>query len=142
MMRDEASRRGLLGWLRYAEWFAQGLQVLQSSNSIVATDSQRVVRDVAQRLADYDAPRREMLLTFCIEWIDDTLIDRIENGEGRWCAAEVWRAAGRRAEQRGHADGAQTFYLRAIDTARQQGALAWERRADSELQRLRASSSA
>ena len=123
LMISEAQRKGLLGWLRNAEWFLQGLQLG------LAPDRNLYVREVAGRLATYDEPRREMLATFCIEWIDDEMIARASRGGCPWVAAEVWRAAGWRAEQHAATDEAEVFYFRAIETSRQQGALAWELRA-------------
>ncbi|MFS2162603.1 ATP-binding protein [Variovorax sp. Varisp62] len=123
LMTDEAQRKGLVGWLRYAEWFSQGLQLS------IAPDRGRYVREVASQLATYDAPHREMLATFCIDWVDDEMIERVSRGESPWVAAEVWRAAGWRAEQNAAADEAEAFYQRASETARRQGAVAWERRA-------------
>lgn len=70
-----------------------------------------------------------MLATFCIDWVDDEMIERVSRGDSPWIAAEVWRAAGWRAEQNAAPDEADAFYLRAIETARQQGAIAWEKRA-------------
>ncbi|SDZ30712.1 Predicted ATPase [Variovorax sp. YR634] len=132
LMMEEAQRRGLLGWLRYAEWFQQGLQIA------TAEDRHPLVREVSARFAAYDAPRREMLVTFCPDWFDDQLIERLAQGEGLWCAAEVWRAAGWRSERRGMTDEAEGFYLRAIETARQQGAKGWELRAARSLASMRA----
>ena len=123
LMTDEAQRKGLVGWLRYAEWFSQGLQLS------IAPDRDLYVREVAGQLATYDAPHREMLATFCIDWVDDDLIERVSRGESPWVAAEVWRTAGWRAEQNAASDEAEAFYLRAIETARRQGAVAWEQRA-------------
>ncbi|MBB3181579.1 winged helix-turn-helix domain-containing protein [Variovorax sp. Sphag1AA] len=129
-MMEEARRKGLEGWYRYAEWFSQGLQLR------LATDPQLHVCGVREKLAGYDAPHKEMLLTFCVNWLDDEIIARIERGEGLWCAAEAWRAAGWREEQRDRLPAAGDFYLRAIDLARQQGALSWELRAVTSLARL------
>ncbi|MDM0033458.1 winged helix-turn-helix domain-containing protein [Variovorax sp. J22P271] len=123
LMMDEAQRKGLVGWLRYAEWFSQGLQLH------VAQDRNPFIREVTGRLATYDAPRREMLATFCIDWVDDELIARASRAQSPWIEAEVWRAAGRRAESSATTDEAEVFYLRAVETARQQGAIAWELRA-------------
>lgn len=123
LMLEEARRRGLVGWLRHAEWFAQGLQVQ------VAPDRDACVRDVAGRLSDYEAPHKEMLVTFCIDWVDDDLIARVSRGESPWVAAEVWRAAGWRAERASDIEGAERLYARALETARTQGAIAWELRA-------------
>lgn len=130
MMTDEAQRRGLVGWLRYAEWYSQGLQLGTSP------DPAAHVRRVSGQLATYDPPRREMLATFCTDWVDDGMVARIDAGEGLWSAAEVWRALGRRSERRGMAGEAEASYLRALDTARQQGAKAWELRATLDLASL------
>jgi len=129
-MMEEARRKGLEGWYRYAEWFDQGLQLR------LAPDPQLHVRQVREQLAGYDAPHKEMLLTLCVDWLDDEVIARVEKGEGLWCAAEAWRAAGWREEQRGRLPVAGDFYLRAIDLALQQGALSWELRAVTSLARL------
>ena len=123
LMMDEARRKGLVGWQRYAEWFSQALQLRS------AEDRDACIREVAGRLSAYDAPHREMLATFCIDWVDDGLIARASRGGSPWVEAEVWRAAGWRAEQQAATDEAQAFYLRAVETARQQGAIAWELRA-------------
>jgi predicted ATPase/DNA-binding winged helix-turn-helix (wHTH) protein len=131
LMTDEAQRKGLVGWLRYAEWFTQGLQLR------MAPDREHYVREVAGQLATYDAPRREMLATFCTDWVDEAMIERVSRGGSPWVAAEVWRAAGWRAERNAAADEAEAFYLRAIETARRQGAVAWEQRAAQARARLR-----
>jgi predicted ATPase/DNA-binding winged helix-turn-helix (wHTH) protein len=130
MMTDQAQRKGLVGWLRYAEWFCQGLQLHTS------TDRDSHIREVSRLLASYDPPRREMLATFCPDWVDNDMIARIDAGEGLWSAAEVWRALGLRSEKGGMAADAETSYLRALDIARQQGARAWELRAALDLARL------
>lgn len=132
LMIEEAQRRGLLGWLRYAEWFHQGLQLA------ITEDRSLLMQEVSARFAAYDAPRREMLVTFCPDWFDDQLIERLVQGEGLWCAAEIWRAAGWRSERRGLVDEAEGFYLRAIATAKQQGAKGWELRATRSLASMRA----
>ncbi|MDQ0570549.1 putative ATPase [Variovorax paradoxus] len=123
LMMVEAQRKGLVGWQRYAEWFSETLPLL------TAEDSGPYIREVAGRLASYDAPHREMLATFCIDWVDDGLVSRASRGECPWVEAEVRRAAGWRAEQRAATDEATDAYLHAIELARQQGAIAWELRA-------------
>jgi hypothetical protein len=122
-MLEETERRGLVYWHQWAVCFAHGLQVRD------AIDRPRHIREVSGLLAGLDAPRKEMLVTFCVDWVDDDLIARAERGEGQWSAAEVWRAVGWRHEQRGAFDEAEAFYLRALETARTQGAMAWELRA-------------
>jgi len=130
MMLDEARRWGLLGWLRYAECFMQGLQ-LDS-----AAELEHHVHEVAERLDGYDEPRRELLATFCTDWVDEALIARVARGEAPWVAAEVCRAAAGQEERRGRIEEAERLYLRAIETSRQQGAMAWELRAALSLARL------
>ncbi|MEO7051568.1 MAG: winged helix-turn-helix domain-containing protein [Rhodanobacter sp.] len=129
-MIDEAQRKGFGRWLRWAESFLQGLQLSLAHN----TGAQ--VRQVSERFATYDVQSREMLLTFCSDWIDDGMVARLEQGEGLWCAAEIWRAMGVRSERRGMAAEAEGFYLRALEISREQGAKAWELRAVSSLARL------
>jgi hypothetical protein len=132
-MVDEARRRGLLGWLRYAEWFSQALQLE------IAADRTRHVREVAAAFAAYDEPRREMLATFCTDWVDDALIARVTRGGAPWVAAEVQRVAGVREEGCGRKKEAERNYQRAIEKARHQGAMAWELRAALSLAKLWAS---
>ena len=129
MMRDEAQRKGLVGWLRHPDGYDQGLQLGTVPEPALH------VREVSGKFAAYDAPRREMLVTFCAEWVDDGMVARLSRGEGLWSASEVWRALGRQREQRGMTD-AEGFYLRALETARQQGAKSWEVRAALNLARL------
>ncbi|WP_042577817.1 ATP-binding protein [Variovorax paradoxus] len=123
MMLHEAKRRGLRGWLGHAEYFIQGLRLHLERDPIVH------VRAVAAQLSSYDAQRKEMLLTFCPDWLDDALFARIERGEGLWCEPEVRRAAGLRHERHGDTAKATKAYQRAIEVARQRGAVAWELRA-------------
>jgi predicted ATPase/DNA-binding winged helix-turn-helix (wHTH) protein len=130
MMRGEARRRGLVGWLRYADWYYQGLQLHITSNPGLH------IREVSARLATYDAPYKEMLVTFCTDWVDDGMVARLAAGEGLWCAAEVWRAMGQRNERSGMTADAEKDYLRALDLSRAQGAKGWELRAASSLARL------
>ncbi|KWT87606.1 MULTISPECIES: winged helix-turn-helix domain-containing protein [unclassified Variovorax] len=125
MMMDEAQRKGLVGWYRYAQWFFQGLQL----DTVDGGDG--YIDSVAAQLSGYDMPRREMLATFCTRWVDNELIERVSRGESPWVAAEVWRAAGWHAEARGALGEAKALYRKAEDIARQQGAKGWALRAAS-----------
>jgi len=129
-MSEEAKRSGLLGWLRYAQWFEQGLQLA------TAEDARPFVQEVAAQLPTCDAPHKEMLVTFCPDWLDDEVVARASRGQGLWCAAEAWRALGWRCERCGRLAEAETLYQRAVETAKQQGARGWERRAAASLARL------
>ena len=128
LMKDEAQRRGLLGWMRYADWFLEGLQL--------AAHRGRISHDIAEPPSSYDAPRHEMLVTFCPTRLDDTLIGRLEHGEGLWCAAEIRRAEGLHREWEGRLDDAERLYLQALEIAQQQGAFGWELRAAQNLATL------
>lgn len=130
MMIDIARRKGLVRWLRYAESYLQGLQL------VISHDGGPQVRQMPERFAAYDAPSKEMLLTFCPDWIDDDMVARLEKGESLWCAAEMLRALGLRSERKGSSKEAEGFYLRALEMSRQQGAGAWELRAASSLAKL------
>src|SRR5207247_1899510 len=104
---------------------------------VTAQEGSVFAREVSARLTAYDAPHKEMLMTFSTDWLDDEVVERASRTQDLWCAAEVWRALGRRSEQYGRADDAQTFYLRAIETAKQQGAKGWELRAAGSLAQVR-----
>ena len=122
LMLDEAQRKGLVGWLRHAECFFQGLQLS------VAQDRELYIRGVSAQLATYDAPHREMLATFCVDWVDGQMIARASRGESPWIACEILRATAWRAEQHANNGEAEILYLQAIEEARRQGAIAWELR--------------
>lgn len=131
LMSDEAQRKGLIGWYRYAEWFSQGLKLATTS------DRDAFIREVRESLAQSDAPRKEMLLTYCLDWLDDELVERVARGESLWCAAEVWRALGWRHERAGAHAEAEQCYRRAMEIASQQGANAWLLRAETSLAKIR-----
>ncbi len=130
MMLEETQRRGLVFWHRWAQCYSLGLE------AATADDREARVRDVAARLADFDPMRREMLVSLCPEWLDEDTLERARRG-GSWSAAEAWRAAAWRSERQDRHEEAQAFCRTAIETARAQGALAWELRATLQLARLR-----
>lgn len=130
LMLGEAQRRGLVGWLRHAKWYFQALQLSTAQNPALH------IREIADQFSGYESPRKEMLVTFCEDWVDDDMVARIASGEALWSAAEVWRALGRRSESRGVTQEAEGFYRRALETSRQQGAKAWELRAGLSLANL------
>lgn len=130
LMWDEGRRRGLLGWHRHTEYFVLALQLDGSS------DPRRHIDEVLGQFGGYDTQRKETLVTFCLDWVDDEMVARVARGDGQWSSAEVWRAAGWRSERRGNTEEAHAFYLRAVETSRQQGAMGWELRAAHSLARL------
>lgn len=125
--------KGFDYWHRWALCYDDALRLNQTQKHSAHIEH---IRHVRERIPSMDNPRREMLATFCGDWSDEELIVRALNGEGQWCAAEVFRAAGTQREQKGDVTEAKAFYLRALETARSQGAVAWELRAAQSLQAL------
>ncbi len=76
---------------------------------------------VAERMPGIDAPRAEMLVVLR-EWIDDRRLERAGQGNGPWCRAEIFRAAGWRHERQGDAARAEACYRQALELARAGGA--------------------
>lgn len=126
LMLRETTHRGLTFWNQWANCFALGLKALTQPWDPAAPASHEAWKEL-------DEPRKEMLITFRPEFVDDAMVMRAWQGDGPWCAAEVWRAAGWRQQQLGALDEAQSLYARAHDTARRQGAHLWELRASLSL---------
>jgi predicted ATPase/DNA-binding winged helix-turn-helix (wHTH) protein len=134
LMLEASQRSGFVYWHRWAQCLATGLQAGAPAGH------DRRMREAAARpdgFDGFDAPLKEMLVTFHAGWFDDDMLARASAGNGHWSAAEVFRAAGLRSERRGLPGEAEAFYLKAIETSRSQGALSWELRAVLELARLR-----
>lgn len=129
LMLDEAQRRGLVYWHQWAQCFALGLQVGTRDGD----ERRRHLRQVAAQLPTFDAPRKELLVTFSADWFDEASVERVRGGLRHWSAPEVWRAAGRCNERRGRLDEAERCYLKALAVSRQQGAGSWEFRAATSL---------
>jgi predicted ATPase/TolB-like protein/Tfp pilus assembly protein PilF len=69
----------------------------------------------------------------------DQALARSERTEGRWCVAELLRIKGDLVLQElepNPAEAAEELFLKALDLARQQGALSWELRVATSLSRL------
>jgi hypothetical protein len=113
----------------FGYWHAWALCYDDAMKLDEVDDRSAHVQAVAVKILGMDEPRREMLVTFCDEWLDDDLVARAMKGEGQWSAAEVLRSAGRRRERQGDSPGAEQLYLRALALARAQNASAWELRA-------------
>jgi predicted ATPase/DNA-binding winged helix-turn-helix (wHTH) protein len=129
LMLRETTHRGLTFWNQWADCFALGLQALAQPGDAATPALQEAWQT-------WDEPRKEMLITFRPEFVDDAMVLRAWQGHGPWCAAEIWRAAGWRQQQRGALDEAESLYTRAHETARRQGAHLWAVRAALSLARL------
>ncbi|WP_326540384.1 nSTAND1 domain-containing NTPase [Pseudorhodoferax sp.] len=131
-MLQETNARGLRYWHQWAVCYAQALPLHEPAGR--AAHIERVLRDMDR----FDAPCKEMLVTFCEDWLDTETIARAGRGEGQWSAAEVARALGRRHARQGDQGRALACCTQALETARAQGAGAWEQRAAEDLVRLQA----
>ncbi|MBB3222543.1 ATP-binding protein [Pseudoduganella umbonata] len=84
-------------------------------------------------------PHRETLATLNPRYLDEGLLLRADQGDARWCAAELRRLQGERLLAGGGPaarDAAERLFRAALLLARNQGALAWELRAATSLARL------
>lgn len=129
LMRKEATRRGLGGWLRFPEWYHDGWRLLFED----AAAHRRKVREL---LPGFEVPRQEMLATFSVDWVAPSLMARVLAGESAWCAAEVWRGEARRHAREGNLGEAEACLNQAMALALEQGAAAWHWRASYDLARL------
>ena len=78
--------------------------------------------------------------TLAEDLVDEATLLRVERGDVGWCAPEILRAQASRLWRAGGdaaAGPAEALYLRALDLARSQSALAWELRVVNSLARLR-----
>lgn len=130
MMLEDAHRRGLVAWHRWAECFSICLDSLRN----VANGDRGTMLD--NRPEWLHQPHLEMLLTMDSRWLGDTLVSRAWCGASGWCTAEVWRGIGERHAGRGEFDEAEALYRKALDHSRGQQALAWEARSSVSLARL------
>jgi len=122
-MLQVTESKGFAYWHQWALCYDDALKLDE------VVDRAAHVEEVRAKLPALDDPRREMLVTFCDEWLDDSLVVRAMHGEAQWSTAEVFRAVGRRQERRDDTAGAEALYLRALALARSQGAGAGEWRA-------------
>ncbi|QRF62790.1 winged helix-turn-helix domain-containing protein [Variovorax paradoxus] len=129
-MFRETQSRGLAYWHGWAQCYAFAVNL----NASAQRDD--MLERTAAIVADLDAPRREMMVTFDDRFLDADLVARAESGLGEWSAAEVWRVAGTRAEAGGDVQQASSMYYRALTTAESQEAGAWSRRARRALETL------
>lgn len=89
-------------------------------------------------------PPNDMILVDVLATLSDDLvgpdvIGRAERGECGWCLPEILRARGAilLRNDAGQRAAAEALFCRAIEVAREQGALAWELRAATSLAKLR-----
>jgi predicted ATPase/DNA-binding winged helix-turn-helix (wHTH) protein len=83
--------------------------------------------------------QRDLLATMTHRWVDATTVDRGRRQLAGWCSPELLRVSGelKRLEPSDEAErSAEMSFLRALECAREQRALAWELRAATSLARL------
>ena len=87
-----------------------------------------------------NAKEFDCMATLIEGWVDGGTLARAANGVTGWCAPEILRARGeqllRRDAEQAVAE-AEAIFLRALELARRQGAVAWELRGAMSLLRLR-----
>jgi predicted ATPase len=130
-LRDVITAHGIKYWLFWWPAYEQVL-ALRESGSSQSPDLDAMARSCPALLC-------EQLATFELRWLSAESERRVENSTVGWCAPEVWRLQGERRLQQ--SDGAfaaeaEALFQRALQTAREQGALAWELRAASSLSDL------
>lgn len=87
--------------------------------------------------AEHQGLIRDILITLCAQNVDETAMRRAQSGAAGWSSAEILRAGAEcllKREPPG--SNAETVLLKALQLARQHGALAWELRSASSLARL------
>ena len=77
----------------------------------------------------------ELLATLHPTLADERTFLRGDAGDAGWCQAELLRVRGERARS-GDSKAAEALFLRSLERARQDGALAWELRTSMSLGRL------
>ncbi len=136
-LRTQAKRHTLSFWHAWAENYSIILTLRKHPNDTSA---------VALMLADWTAPVSPMALdmigTQAQEMVTPLSLARVESGQVGWNAPEILRAQGENLlRQRRNSDtetsaAAESFFMRSLQTARQQNALAWELRAALSMARL------
>ncbi|NWB27865.1 ATP-binding protein [Pseudomonas gingeri] len=79
---------------------------------------------------------REIMVTLDSRFVDDTLLERAENGAAGWSTAEILRARAQVLLSEQAPDAAQALLFKALSVAQEQGAQAWELRSATALARL------
>jgi hypothetical protein len=77
----------------------------------------------------------EVLATLHPAWAGQTTFERGDRGDAGWCQAELLRLRGEQALEQ-DSEAAEALFLRSLEQARHDGALAWELRTATSLARL------
>jgi len=124
-LAERASRYSLTYWQSWAAAFRSVLRLRAG----IAGEPPRLI----------DAMQFDTFTTFSTDLLVPATFMRADNGEAGWCQPELHRARGEWLLAHGAvgaAAAAEALFQRALDEARNQGALAWELRAATSLARL------
>jgi hypothetical protein len=133
---QELAHRGAPGF--WHTWVPTFRRVIQQKNGLPA--ERAFAPDQDWQMPTHWAAQ-DLLGTLSADLITDEAMARVESGEVVWSAPEMLRLRGERLLQRegpGAAKDAQALFLRALEIARAQRAIAWERRIEASLARLHA----
>jgi predicted ATPase/DNA-binding winged helix-turn-helix (wHTH) protein len=110
-------------WHSWSQLFERIADLEESSTS--AAFKQKVDEIMAEVREPFVA---DALATFRDDFVREIVIQRALRDEAGWCTPEVLRGMGCNAAKNGDKENAELLFRRAIDVARQQGALSWELR--------------
>ncbi|WP_298929002.1 winged helix-turn-helix domain-containing protein [uncultured Ramlibacter sp.] len=136
MLMDRA-KRDTNGW--WSSWASSFRRVIARMNEGPQNQGVALRRDWGPPA---NWMEMDMMGTLSTDLVTEESISRVESGEVGWCAPEILRAQGENllrrevARSAAAARQAEVLFLRALDIAREQGALAWELRASCSLARL------
>lgn len=125
MLLEQSATLSFGYWETWRRLYSQVLAVSQAQGG-----------DVAKRAAQAVASgpiHADLLGTFHPALVLPSALARATTGQPTWCTAEILRAQGSVLLEAGDDAAARVLFERALDIARQQGALAWELRAATSL---------
>lgn len=126
MLMDHSRRYTLTRWYIAAQCF----------KTILALSAGTPLDAELESATPLPGLQRDLLATISPRWIDSTTMERGTHRLAGWCTAELLRAAGEMHLRNNEASAAETAFVRALECAREQQALAWELRSASSLARL------
>jgi hypothetical protein len=134
MLMDRSRRYTMTRWYIAAQCF-KAVLALSATSGVGAI----VLDEELERATPLPGLQRDLLATMSDRWIDATTIERGARCLAGWCSPELLRASGQ-LQLISNADNAaslaETAFVKALQCAREQQALAWELRSASSLARL------
>ncbi len=132
MMLDHSQRCALPHWHFWGEGFTVAQHLLDGT-----LDAHDAAVQALHRSPYCGDMQVDVMATLHTGLLSARAIARADAGQAGWCCAEVLRSWGESLWREGSPEQAGQLFLRALATAREQGAGAWELRAATSLVRLR-----